>query len=255
MEHEFVTIPPFHRLPIAAQGSIGYVLGNVPYIAYSEGIDDMRILQGQTVPCKANRAELINPFSFAAKVQILRGGQIDISAGSLLWPERIGLNLCHNRSGALLLNVASGGDGAGRRRGIGIIPKRGVYAVDFVTQSSGTNLQLTEIMILPKASWQFIGLRPGATFANTVNLVRPNGRKNEQLVSIAGSYTQAEIDTWKASVGYSGSEIKSTCSAGGVSAQIDSETAVFYTFDETVTARIDLQAVELGDVTSRVREV
>lgn len=258
MEHEFVTIPAFHRLPINSKGSLGYVLGNVPYIAYSEGIDDMRLMQGQSVPCSANRAELINPFSFAAKVQIVRGAPVNFSAGYAFDTAKIGKNMIQNRAGASLFNVLNGGDAAGRRRGVGLIAKRGVYNVNFRTQAGTTaasNWHLTEIMMLPKARWDFIGYRPAGAFANNINLVRSDGSVNNQLVCVAGSYTQAEIDTWKASVGYSGSEIRWPCPGTGVEAQIDAEMAVFYTFDETVTARIDLIVNEIGDIASKLREV
>lgn len=254
-EHELVRIPAFHRLKVAAQGSIGYVAGNVEYICYSEGVDDLILNLGQVLPCNAQFAELWNPFSWPAEVQIIRGAPIATPVGVYDMARLRGRQMSFNIGGVTLLNVASAGDPAGRRRGIGIMSKRGIYNVDFSAQSSGTGFETIEALILPKAAWQFMGLRPVGTFSNTLTMRRTDGSINENLVSIYGSYTQAEIDAWKASVGYTSPEFKFTVGTAGYEMQVGPDVAAFLTMPETTTMRIELDAWEIGDRKSRVREV
>lgn len=253
MEHELVTIPPFHRLPINSNGSLAYVLGNVPYLCYSEGKDDLQILMGQSLPLKSQKAEIWNPFSFAAKVQIMRGGPLNplpANGETFAW---LGMKMPESRMGTVLLGSASGGDAAGRRRGVGLIAKRGVYEI--AINSTGGTPDTFEIMTMPRAAWQFMALRPALAFAQVLPAIRWDGSVNDQLVTIAGSYTQAEIDTWKASVGYTGAEIKSYVYSAGATVQVDAASAVFFTNSDAVTVRMQMRANELGDCTSKLREV
>lgn len=254
-EHELVRIPAFHRLKVAAQGSIGYVSGNVPYIAFSEGKDDMKVMMGQVVPCNAEFAELWNPFSFPMHVQILRGAQVMFGGATAFAPKTVGADKLQNLGGVTLINVAAGGDAAGRRRGVGIISKRGVYNLNFAANASTSGAETLEVMILPKANWNFIGLRPAGAFANVLKMRRFDGSENDQLVSIYGSYSQAEIDTWKASVGYTSPEIKFTSHNGGFDFQVSDDVAVFLTAPETVTTKVQVIASEIGDMKSKLREV
>lgn len=255
-EHELVRIPAFHRLKVASRGSIGYVCGNVPYISYSEGKDDMRLLFGRVLPCDAEFAELWNPFSFPAEIQIMRGGPIAMGGGSCIADQgAIYRDLCNSFSGCLLPNVATGGDAAGRRRGFGIISKRGDYNIKFDSTLSGTGHDGVEIMILPQAAWKFIGLRPVGTLLNNGVMRRSDGSVNNELVAIYGSYTEAEITAWKAGVGYVHPEFKYSTVNGGADVQIGPDVAAFMTVPETTTLRLMVTALEMGDTKSKLREI
>lgn len=254
-EHELVRIPAFHRLKVPSRGSIGYVSGNVGYICYSEGVDDLVLNMGQVMPCQSEFAELWNPFSWPAEVQIIRGAPISIGGVANGGTNQRARQMSLNIGGITLLNVASGGEVAGRRRGIGIMSKRGIYNIEFKAAIAGTGFDTIEALLLPKASWQFMSLRPVGTFANDTQMRRQDGSVNSQLVSINGSYTQAEIDAWKASVGYTSPEFKFTVPPSGYEIQVGPDVAAFMTVPDTATMRLQINAYEIGDRTSRIREI
>lgn len=247
MWHENVNIPPFGVLNIGGHGSIGLVACSASYVGYSEGKDSMRIFPGQVLPCDARKAELINPFSFTIRAQIIRGAPVNTVAHSVVstYPDLQG-----SRSGCVLKTAAGGGDAAGRRRGIGFIPKRGVYSVT-LRYSGGSNDDF-EIMTIPNASYQFVPFRPAGVFAEQLPMVRRDGTVNDQAICLAGSYTTADIDAWKASVGHT-KPLQKSWSSTGLTFRIGPETAIFMTCNDAAVVRYEVDALELGDMETMQR--
>lgn len=248
MEHEFIRIPPFHRISVASKGSIGYAAGNVPYVAFADGKDDNRLMLGQCLPIAAGFAELWNPFSFAAELQIVRGAPVSVNSRSF---DASDMNLAESRSGVIMKTAAGGGDAAGRRRGVGLIAKRGAYHV--AIGCTGGTPEGFEIMSMRGANWRFMDYRPVGCFATPLLFTRTDGSVNDQVVGIAGSYSQAEIDAWKGSVGYTAPDRK-FYTVQSVTLSINAETAVFFTCTDTAELRVAVVPRELGDMRSGLRE-
>lgn len=249
MEHEKVRIPPFNRIKVASNGSLGYVMGNVPYIAYSEGKDDLKLLSGSVLPVSSQFVELWNPFSYAAEMQILRGAPV---CTNYILDGGDDCDLAISRAGVLIKSQANGGDSSTRRRAIGLIPRRGKYRVSLVQAGGSADDQ--EIITIPHANPMFLASLPAGVLSSPLNFYRNDGTENLQMIGVSGSYTQAEIDAWKASVGYTFAERKMWTNASS-NVVIDPGNAVLFT--NTGAAQIRFQAIvtELGDMESGLREV
>lgn len=246
--HELIRIPPFGRLPVDPIGGLGFVSGNVPMIAFEEGSDLMRLRPGQAVPVKARKVSLCNPFSVAAEVQIIRGPDL-VSTGFTDLQDRAVSEAVTSRAAAYIANVASGGPAAGRRRGIGIMARRGRYNVSVSNPMNAAAETTQEIMIIPRASVEFLPLRPAAAFNATVPAYRSDGSIHPEIVCIAGSYTQAEIDAWKAAAGYAETEIRMPNNQGAVGEfVVRPDVALFLTIGEATTFKPVLTITEMGDV-------
>lgn len=244
--HELIRIPPFGRQPVEARGGLAYVEGNVPFIAFEEGSDLMRLRTGQAVPVLARKVSLLNPFSVTAEVQVMRGPDL-VAVGSAEMPDHRTFAATRAKASTVIQNVAGGGPAAGRRRGIGLMSKRGRFHVNYFNTVAATDVA-NEIMVLPKASVAFLPLRPAAAFNTSIPCYRPDGSINDELVCIAGSYTQAEIDTWKAAAGYTAAEIKHGANFASGEFQVGPDLAAFVTVPETVVLKTILDIRDMGDV-------
>lgn len=246
--HELVRISPFGRLPVDPVGGLAYVTGNVPFIAFEEGSDLMRLRPGQAVPVKAHKVSICNPFSVEAQVQIMRGPGL-VSTGFTDLPDNTISEAVISRLGVLINNVAGGGPAAGRRRGIGIMARRGRYAVNIASTMNSAVEISQEVMIFPRASVEFMPLRPAAAFNTTVNAYRSDGSIHHEIVCIAGSYTQSEIDTWKAAAGYTDPEIRIPNNQNAVGEWVvRPDVALFLTIGETTQFKPNFTIREMGDV-------
>lgn len=247
MQSEKIRIPAFGVLPIPASGTLGLSAGNAQYCGYCEGIDNMRLAVGQCLPLATAKAELVNPWSFPFEGQIIRGAPVNLGTNGALAENH--LDLTKGRGGIILATEADNL----RRRGVGFMSKRGAYRIT-LTSIGGTVSDL-QVMYLRGARAEFVAFKPATCFMDTPPKVyRNDGSVNDQIVTVAGSYSQADIDAWKAAVGYTSANPAVTCNVT-VAIEVDAETAVFFTCSAPNFWRVLIDVEELGDFTSGRRIV
>lgn len=249
MEHERIRIPAFHRVKVSSKGSLGYVIGNLPFLSYTDGTDNLQLPMGAVLPISSEFVEICNPFSFAGDCQILRGGPVKLD---YLQNERNANAQANARAGLVIKSQANGGDDSARRRGFGIMPKRGRYIVNF--QQNGGSVDETELLSIPKAYWKFLLARPVGVLSTNVDFYRFDGTINDQVLGVAGSYSDADITAWKIAAGYTGIERKVWVS-NPPTIIADPENAVFYTNSGAAQVRFQAVISEMGDIESKLREV
>ncbi len=244
MQHEKFRIGPFQVLPVEARSpTFGIVCLNAAYVGLYDGGDLLRVDVGQVLPLSRSSVKLYNPFSFALEGQFIRGAEVSVN-------RSVNLTLAsslQNSRGAMVIPPV-----AGRRRGMGIIAKRGSYGLE-VSSTGGVSIE-GEIMIIPNANHLISLIRPSGTFASDIPMMRNDGSINSEIVTVAGTYTQAEVDAWKEAAAHVG-ELRRQWAVFGsaIDLTFDSETAVFVTMGETSNWAVAFTAQERGDLVTGLR--
>jgi hypothetical protein len=235
---ERIELAPFGRVRLPEGGTFSYVFGNVPWVGLEEGSDVVPVAEGATVAVGKQALTLHNPFHYSAAVHVCRGAPVSFgpTAGGTL-PRH--LSETTTRSSIILPT----GVQVGKRRGLGIIAKRGRYTVEVTGISNDAN----ELIWFRKCNWQFAALRGAGVLEYNLPAIRRDGSLNDQLVVIGGYYTEAEITAWKAAAGYTLPETRLTTYHGGPDVVIDEQTAFFVTGPDSAAFRVTILANDQGD--------
>lgn len=235
---ERVELAPFGNVRLPEGGTFSYVFGNVPWVGLEEGSDIVPVAEGATVPVSGQALTLRNPFHYSASVHICRGAPVNFGPIFTGEPTRH-LNQTSSRS-ALVLQT---GVQVGKRRGLGVIAKRGRYKIEVAGIANDAN----ELIWFRKCNWQFAALRGAGVLEYNLPAIRRDGSLNDQLVVIGGYYTEPEITAWKAAAGYTLPETRLTLYQNGPDVVVDESTAFFVTGPDSAAFRVSIQSVDLGD--------
>lgn len=241
---EKVFLQPFGDVALSPNGSIAYVHGNAAFLSIMENGDTFPIRSGQCLPVWGRDARLINPFSYPVTAFIGRGLPVNLNSQPI---DEISGHFQDTHKAAYLDTVTV----AGRKKGIGFIAKRGRFRFNNFTMTANDQM---EVIQLPNASWRFAALRPAGMLAVDVPVVRMDGTVNTSIIGIAGTFTEAEITTWKASAGYTQAENRMFLPTSSANMGVFSDTiAMFVTVPDTSALRVTIQIKEMGEPATEYR--
>lgn len=233
---ERIDLAPFGSVKLPEGGTFSYVFGELPWVALEEGSDIVPVGEGATVPVSNQALTLRNPFHYSATVHVCRGAPVNFGLSG----EAARHTSQTSSRSALVLQT---GVQVGKRRGLGVIAKRGRYKIE----ASGTANDANELIWFRKCNWQFAALRGAGVLEFNLPAIRRDGSLNDQLVVIGGYYTEAEITAWKAAANYTLPETRLTMYQSGPDVVVDHETAFFVTGPDSTAFRVSFQAYDLGD--------
>ncbi len=215
----------FHELDPAE--TISYIGGGVPRLIVREGSDAWDLWEGQTLPISSAKAQLINPYEKAAEINIAQGMPVRIGVNSARSGTRHSEQLFYNS------RIDVGNGITGRRVGIGFMPKRGRYlvSVSHLLLTADTVANSYRATILNGASLSFLSAKPEGMMMQVPSVLDYQNNPNEQIMAVAGDYTDAEFAAWVAAAGYTGAPASQSVWLFRETTQrwtIDAGTAVFF---------------------------
>lgn len=196
-----MTIQAYGSLNIHQGESVAYLNGNAPYIYLRLGSDSIRVMEGHCVSAKANFVQIINPYPREIQISIGRGFPVQFGSYQRGYtPDQ--LETVYSGSSRI---ISAATQTAGTRWGIGVLMKRGRAILEVNDNLGGL---LTKAIIFRGASPAFLAAKPPTAFSTSDVFRKINFDIDNTIYSVAGSYMPADIDTWIANAGYTGTSIE-----------------------------------------------
>lgn len=220
-----VLLQPRQFFEIDASESISLISGGIPRVIVRAASHAFDLIEGQTLPVPGVKAQIINPFSQAAWVNIAQGLPLRISATN---GSRSGTR--HEEQTGYFCRMPSGASDPAKRIGIGFMATKGRYLITPTHQNiASENYRVT---VLNGADLGFLPAKPAGVMEEGPFAIDYQNNPAKEIVSVGGLYTDADMAAWIAAAGYPGVPVSAEVQMFNVTSQrwiCDARTAVFFT--------------------------